>query len=85
MRPALRHHLLRSALIALTALDVLGLSAFLFNHGLGVHHPQAWVLAGVLTVSAAPMLTALVDRVFAAAAVFETIPFVGDKIPEAGQ
>lgn len=85
MRPALRHHLLRSALIALTALDLLGLSAFLFNHGLGVQHPQVWVLAGVLTVSAAPMLVALVDRLLAAAAAFETIPFVGDKIPGAGQ
>lgn len=85
MRPALRHQLLRSVLIALTALDLLGLSAFLFNQWLGVQHPQAWVLAGVVTASAAPMLVALVDRVFAAAAALETIPFAGEKIPGAGQ
>lgn len=85
MRSVLRHRLLRYSLILFTALDLLGLSAFLFHQWFGVETPQVWVLAGVLTLSATPVLVHLVDTVLAAAAAVETIPFMGEKIPGAGQ
>ena len=81
MRPILRHRLFRYGFVALTALDLLGLAALVFNQWFGVAAPQVWVLATVLVLTALPLLFRLADVVIALAARYESGSFLGEKIP----
>lgn len=81
MRPVLRHRLFRHGFVTLTALDLLGVAALVFNQLLGVASPQVWVLAAVLMLSALPLLYRLADVVIALAARYESGSFLGGKIP----
>jgi hypothetical protein len=81
MRPVLRHRLFRYGFVAFTALDLLGLAALVFNQWLGVAAPQVWVLAGVLMLSALPLLFRLADVVIVLAAKYESGSFLGGNIP----
>lgn len=81
MRPALRHPLFRHGFVALTALDLLGLAALLFNQGFGVAAPQVWVLATVVMLSALPLLYRLAEVVIALAARHKSGSFLGENIP----
>jgi hypothetical protein len=80
-----RQDLLRYGLMLLVLVDLLGLGALLYNQVFGVGIPQAWLLSGVLTLAATPIMAYLVDLLLAAAAASRTVPSVGEKIPGAGQ
>jgi len=81
MRPVLRHHLFRHGFVLLTALDLLGLSALVFNQWFGVASPQVWVLSAVVMLSALPLLYRLAEYVVGLASRYESGSFLGEKIP----
>lgn len=81
MRPVLRHHLLRWALIAFLATDLLGGVALLYDQLFSVETPYLWVLSAVLVLAAMPLLVRLADYLLAPPSDAPIIPFSGGKIP----
>lgn len=76
-----RRRLLYAALILLLALDLLGLSAFVYAQGFGVEAPQVWVLATVVVLALWPLLVRLANAVFATAEPGRIVPEMGENIP----
>lgn len=71
-------------LVSVLAVDVLALTALLFNQWLADAAGLAWLLAAVVTAATLPWLLRLSDRVFAAAGSGGIIPLAGEKTPWAG-
>jgi hypothetical protein len=81
MRSSLRYHLLRGALVAFLALDLLGLVALLYDQLFSVETPYLWVMSGVMVLAALPMLTKLADYLLAPPGEGGIGTFSGGKIP----
>lgn len=77
----IRHHLIRGALVAFLAADLLGLAALLYDQLFSVESPYLWVLAAVPVVAAMPLLMRLADYVMLLAREDSTVSFPGEKIP----
>lgn len=77
----IRHHLIRGALVAFLAVDLLGLAALLYDQLFSVESPYLWVLSAVPVVAALPLLVRLADYVMLLAREDPTVSFPGEKIP----
>jgi len=76
-----RHHLIRGALVAFLAADLLGLAALLYDQLFSVEAPYIWVLSAVPVVAALPLLVRLADYVMLLARDDAMVRFPGEKIP----
>lgn len=76
-----RRNLIRAALVAFLALDLLGLVALLYDQLFSVQAPFLWVVSATLVVIAMPLLVRLADAVIEMATDQATIPNPGEKIP----
>jgi ABC-type nitrate/sulfonate/bicarbonate transport system permease component len=77
----IRHHLIRGALVAFLAADLLGLAALLYDQLFSVEAPYIWVLSAVPVVAALPLLVRLADHVMLLAKDDPMVRFPGEKIP----
>jgi len=77
--------LLRNALSALVALDLLGLAALVSNQWLAIPPAQVWGVSAMLALPVFMLVRPLSDAVLGMADRFGGIPDPGEKIPGAGQ
>ena len=68
-------------LVAVLAVDVLGLIALLLNQWLEAESWFIWSISAVAAGTALPWLVPLADRVFEAAGTGPILPLVGEKSP----
>lgn len=85
MSRATHRSLLRNALSALVALDLLGLAALVSNQWFAITPAQVWGVAAMLALPVFMLVRPLSDAVLAMADRFGGIPDPGEKIPGAGQ
>ena len=81
MRATPRRHLSHASLMAVLALDLLGLSTFVIDQWFAIGSGWAWLLGTALTLALLPALAGLVDRVFAMARQARNIPVAGGTFP----
>lgn len=84
MRTVPRRQLSYASLVVLLAVDVLALTALLFNQWVAVMPAMSWLLASAVTAVTMPWLLKLADKVFDAARGGRNIPMMGEKIPWSG-
>ena len=77
MRAPPRHLLSYASFFALLVLDAVALVSILLVQAFDAPLPIAWLVAGLLTAVAAPVLLRLSDKVFAMARSEPTIPNAG--------
>lgn len=85
MSRSTRRSLLRNALSALVAVDLLALVALVANQWLAIIPVQAWGIAALLALPVFLLVRPLSDAVLVMADRFGGIPDPGEKIPGAGQ
>jgi hypothetical protein len=73
--------LIRAALFAFLALDLLGAVAFLYDQLFSVEAPYLWVLSTVLVLVASPLLLRATDVVLGWAEEEAGVPNAEEKIP----
>ncbi|MDQ2703027.1 MAG: hypothetical protein M3Y70_09525 [Pseudomonadota bacterium] len=77
--------LVRNALSALVALDLLGLATLVSNQWFAIDPVLAWGVAAVLALPVYVLVMPLSNAVVAMADRFGGVPDAGEKIPGAGQ
>ena len=81
MRTVPRRHLSYASLVLLLAVDLLALTALVFDQWFAIGQGWSWLLAAGATAAALPLLLWLADRVFTAARTVANVAISGGTIP----
>ena len=81
MRPPIRPFIARASLTAFLAIDLLGLTALLYDQLFAVESPYLWIMSAVLVAAAMPWLVRASDYLATPPERKPLVRSMGEKIP----